>query len=104
MKIQEPISHWNNFTVPELKNILKHCEALEKLGIAQDEEMVISIKRDIILREKRVDIHYVDSASKLPKIRRQLIKHNSGKTNKVVRKIKPQAIQQPQDFLLEQNA
>jgi len=52
MKIREPISHWNNFTISELKDILKHCAALESLGIAQDQEMVASIERDIALREK----------------------------------------------------
>ena len=40
MTVQEPIPHWNNFTVPELKEILEHCRALERLGIAQDEEMM----------------------------------------------------------------
>jgi hypothetical protein len=51
MKIQ-PNLHWNNFTVPELKAILEHCTALERLGIAQDEAMMRSIERDITLREK----------------------------------------------------
>ena len=54
MRIQQPIPHWNNFTVPELKQILVHCRALERLGIAQDEEMMISIERDITLREKKI--------------------------------------------------
>jgi len=49
----EPISHWNNFTVQELKEILEHCAALERLGIAQDEKMMTSIERDITLREKK---------------------------------------------------
>ena len=53
-KCLEPISHWNNFTVPELKEILEHCVALERLGIAQDEKMMASIERDIALREKKV--------------------------------------------------
>jgi hypothetical protein len=52
MNIQ-PTLHWNNFTVPELKEILEHCVALERLGIAQDEEMMCSIERDITLREKK---------------------------------------------------
>ncbi len=52
MKAQ-PTLHWNNFTVPELKEILQHCEALEKLGIAQDEDMMCSIERDITLRERK---------------------------------------------------
>jgi hypothetical protein len=53
MKIHEPLTHWNNFTLPELKQILEHCVALEALGIAQDEEMTLDIERDITLREKR---------------------------------------------------
>ena len=53
MKIHEPLTHWNNFTLPELKQILEHCVALEALGIAQDEEMILDIERDITLREKR---------------------------------------------------
>jgi len=53
MKIHEPLTHWNNFTLPELKQILEHCVALEALGIAQDEEMMLDIERDITLREKR---------------------------------------------------
>jgi len=53
-KCWEPISHWNNFTVPELQEILEHCVALERLGIAQDEKMMVSIERDIALREKKV--------------------------------------------------
>jgi hypothetical protein len=53
-KYWEPRSHWNNFTVPELKEILEHCVALERLGIAQDEKMMSSIERDIALREKKV--------------------------------------------------
>ena len=53
MKIHEPLTHWNNFTLPELKQILEHCVALEALGIAQDEEMILDIERDITLRDKR---------------------------------------------------
>ena len=53
MKIREPLTHWDNFTIPELKEILEHCTALERLGIAQDEEMMRDIERDITLREKR---------------------------------------------------
>lgn len=52
-KFWGPISHWNNFTLPELKEILEHCVALEWLGIAQDEQMMASIARDITLREKK---------------------------------------------------
>jgi hypothetical protein len=53
-KFWGPISHWNNFTLPELREILEHCAALEQLGIAQDEKMMASISRDISLREKKV--------------------------------------------------
>ena len=53
MKIREPLPHWNNFTICELKQILEHCVALEKLGIAQDEEMMQDIERDLTLREKK---------------------------------------------------
>jgi len=53
MKIQEPLPHWNNFTISELKQILEHCVALETLGIAQDEEMMRDIERDLTLREKK---------------------------------------------------
>jgi hypothetical protein len=54
MKIHKPIPHWNNSTVLELKEILKHCRALDKLGIAQDEKMITSIERDISMREKKI--------------------------------------------------
>jgi hypothetical protein len=47
-----PLPVWNNFTVPELKEILGHCEALERLGITQDAELIKSVKRDIKLRSK----------------------------------------------------
>jgi hypothetical protein len=53
MKIREPLTHWGNFTIPELKEILEHSAALERLGIAQDEKMMRDIERDITLREKR---------------------------------------------------
>ena len=53
MKIREPLTHWGNFTVPELKKILEHCVALETLGIGQDEEMMHDIERDITLRENK---------------------------------------------------
>jgi len=52
MRIQQSLPHWNNFTVPELKQIMVHCRALEKLGIAQDNELMNSIERDITIREK----------------------------------------------------
>jgi hypothetical protein len=53
IKRWDPIPHWNNFTVPELKEILMHCEALEQLGIAQDTEMMTSIRRDVSLRGRK---------------------------------------------------
>ena len=56
MKIQHPISHWNNFTVAELKEVLKHCQALERLGIAQDDGMISSVEKDIALREKQQQV------------------------------------------------
>jgi hypothetical protein len=53
VKIREPLTHWDNFTIIELKEILEHFLALEKLGIAQDEEIMRDIERDITLREGR---------------------------------------------------
>jgi hypothetical protein len=53
-KCWDSVPHWNNFTVPELGEILEHCVALERLGIAQDEKMMASIERDIALRDKKV--------------------------------------------------
>ena len=52
-KFWELLSHWNNFTLPVLKEIFEHCVALERLGIAQDDKMMASIERDITLREKK---------------------------------------------------
>ena len=103
MKVHGPIPHWNNFTVPELKDILKHCMALERLGIAQDEEMMVSIKRDIALREKKISGRYVHYVSKPAKIKQQLVQ-NYRKTNKIIRRATEHTKQQPQDYLLEQNA
>lgn len=71
MRIQEPLTHWNNFTVPELKEILKHCRALENLGIAQDEKMMQDIARDITLREKRLGKTCVPPAVKNPQRAKQ---------------------------------
>jgi hypothetical protein len=53
VKIRESLTQWDNFAIPELKEILEHCEALESIGIAQDEEIVHEIERDITLREQR---------------------------------------------------
>ena len=92
MRIQQPISHWNNFAVPELKEILEHCKALERLGIAQDEEMMISIERDISLREKKIGRQPFEQ--KLTKIT-QAEKQSLAKINKR---------EQSQDLVLEQTA
>ncbi len=95
MKFQEPIPHWNNFTVPELREILEHAKALERLGIVQDEEMMGSIQRDINLREKNLNLpRYVHFEPKTTKIGQQAVKRIQEKTNKK---------QRPQDYLLAQN-
>jgi hypothetical protein len=99
MKIHEPLPHWNNFSVPELKDILEHCVALEKLGIAQDDEMMVSIERDIVLREKEAserNVHRILEPTK------QKIVQDQSKPNKIVRKTTQPTSQQPQDYLLEQ--
>ena len=90
MKVHAPLPHWNNFTVPELKDILEHCLALERLGIAQDEEMMVSIERDVALREEKISGRHTRYESKSPKIKRQIVQ-NHDKTS------------QPQNYLLEQN-
>jgi hypothetical protein len=56
----ESTARWNNFTLSELKKILSHCAALERIGIAQDQEMMVSIQRDIELIEKnkRRSVHH----------------------------------------------
>ena len=92
MRFQEPSPHWNNFTVSDLKDILKHCAALEKLGIAQDEEMIVSIERDIALREKK------SRRYKSAKINQIL--QNQLKTDKIARKTTHHA----EEGLLEQKA
>jgi hypothetical protein len=92
MRIHEPLSHWNNFTLPELKEILEHCVALEKLGIAQDNEMMVSIERDIALRGKEESRHYAHHISK-PK-KQQIVQNQSNQRPR----------QQPQEYLLEQTA
>jgi len=90
MRIHEPLPHWNNFTIPELKEILEHCAALEKLGIAQDDEMMVSIERDIALREKIVIGRHIHHISKSTRTKQQTVENHS--------KPKPQA------YLLEQTA
>jgi hypothetical protein len=102
MKFHEPIPHWNNFTVPELKEILEHCVALERLGIAQDDEMMVSIERDIALREE-VSGRYIHHISKPSKSKQQIVQDHS-KPNKIIRKTTQPTNQQPQDYLLEQTA
>lgn len=94
MIVQEPISHWNNFTVQELKQILEHCKALERLGIAQDEEMIASIERDIKIREKKIRVVRVPFEPTHTKI-----EHQTEKQNRLNNK-RPQ----PQSILLEQTA
>ena len=98
MKIQ-PMLHWNNFTVPELKEILEHCAALEALGIAQDEEMMCSIKRDITLRTGK-PIGPGISFESLPTNTKRQTAQNQSNTNKIIKKTG----KQPQEILLEQNA
>ena len=83
----QPSLHWNNFTVPELKEILEHCTALESLGIAQDEDMICSIRRDIGLREKEI------SSQPYP------LNHIRASQHKTK---SPSAKKQPQEQLLEQ--
>ena len=88
MRIQQPLSKWNNFAVPELKEILIHCTALERLGIAQDEEMMRSIEKDISMRENSNRQH---SKPKLTKIK-QTEKQKQTQIKK----------EQPSKLLLEQ--
>ncbi|HTY74897.1 MAG TPA: hypothetical protein VMD05_04945 [Candidatus Nanoarchaeia archaeon] len=84
MRIHEPILHWNNFTVPELREIIEHCMALERLGIAQDQEMMRSILRDIDLREDRQQKSF-----------KQVIVQAHNKTQPKSNR------QQPQEYLLQ---
>jgi hypothetical protein len=86
MKIREPIPHWNNFSVPELKEILEHCRALERLGIAQDEEMIRDIERDVTLREKKTIALHVPLEPK------HVIKQQISKQNLAVNKKQQQEI------------
>ncbi len=87
--------HWNNFTVPELKDILEHYCALERLGIAQDEEMMVSIERDITLREKKLSTpRHMPFESKLTRIKQQRVKQIRRKTSRE---------QQSQEYLLAQS-
>jgi hypothetical protein len=102
MKVQEPIPHWNNFTVSDLRDILKHCVALEKLGIAQDEEMLDSIERDIALREKREIECHAKNESKLSKIKKRTVQNNS-RTNGTARRTMGHPKKQPKNKLQEQN-
>lgn len=96
MRIHEPLSHWNNFTILELKEILEHCVALEKLGIAQNNEMMVSIERDLAMRDKEESGRYVHQISKPTK--------HQIKPNKITRKTTDATRQQPQEYLLEQTA
>jgi len=99
MKIREPIPHWNNFTIPDLKAILKHCEALERLGIAQDGEMMNSVKRDITLRERKMSLQHEHPQLKTIKtIQIRSINHQVDKKKSLDTK------QHPQELLLEQTS
>ena len=91
MRIQQPIPHWNNFTVLELKQIMVHCRALEKLGIAQDEEMMSSIERDISMRQKTSTYPFESKLAKTSQTEKQ-------KLPKINKK------EQSQGMLLEQTA
>jgi hypothetical protein len=71
-KFWEPLSHWNNFTISELKEILEHCTALERLGVAQDEKMLASIERDIKLREKKIGKYQVTYKPEPRKVKRTI--------------------------------
>jgi hypothetical protein len=92
MIIHEPIPHWNNFTVPELKKILEHCKALERVGIAQDEEMMASIERDIKIRTKEISPH-------CKRFERKQVIENKEKENHVIIK---KRLQSP-EYSLELN-
>jgi hypothetical protein len=94
MIVREPISHWNNFPVPELQKILEHCRALESLGIGQDEEMMRDIEREIMMREKKITAHYIPFEPKHTKTKQRTKKPIAIKINKR---------QQPQEDLLEKN-
>jgi hypothetical protein len=100
MKIQEPIPHWNNFTVPELKEILEHCTALERLGIAQDEEMMVSIERDIALRDKKMSRHHALGETR--PVKRHSVQ-NRNRPSKIIRNGTKHPKQVPQEYVLEQN-
>ena len=101
MKFHEPITHWNNFTVPQLKDILKHCAALEKLGIAQDEEMIVSIERDLNLRGKEMINRYVQYQMNSAK-KKNFVQSNF-ENSRSPRKVK-QPSDRRKDNLLEQTA
>jgi hypothetical protein len=101
MKVREQFSHWNNFSVQELKDILGHCVALERLGIAQDEEMMTSIERDIALRDKKPSEHNKGFKSNLTKTKQQIIQDN--KKNRVIRITTQHKKQTPQNYVLEKS-
>jgi len=73
MNNREPLLHWINFTVPQLKEILMHCQALEELGIAQDEKMVASIQKDIALQEKKPSQQHLHFEATPLKPKRQIL-------------------------------
>lgn len=43
---------FTNYDKEDLDSILKHCEALEELGIQQDEDMMIELRAEISKREE----------------------------------------------------
>ena len=96
MKAIEQLPHWNNFSVQELKDILGHCVALERLGIAQDEEMMTSIERDIVLRDEKLDEHNNGYESTPTKTKQQIIQGN-----KIIRKTTLHKKARPLNHLLE---
>ena len=102
MRLQEPLPHWINFTIPQLEEVLQHCAALEKLGIAQDSEMIASIERDVALRAKEVSRGYAQHVLGSANRKRKSVQ-NQNKLNKTIGKTQPKK-QQPQSYLLEQTA
>jgi hypothetical protein len=67
--------------------------------IGQDEEMMLSIEKDLVLREKKISVHYVFPELKLKKIKRQPVQ-NHGKIDKIIRKT-TQHTKQKSQYLLE---
>jgi hypothetical protein len=49
------IFEWSDYSTADLKKILKHSKALEKLGVDQDEDLQYSIVQEIQERESNDD-------------------------------------------------